>query len=125
MPELDQAARNRRFVMSAAPTELIVARCGLVCSNCGAFRRDRCGGCHSDKPMFSRCPVKACAVEKGCSTCAACESFPDLRACGKLNNFIARIFGFIFRSDRIGSLYRIREIGLDAFKAERHANRRK
>jgi hypothetical protein len=111
--------------VSATVSETIVARCGLVCSNCGAFRRGRCGGCHSDKPMFARCPVKACAIEKGCATCADCETFPNLRACGKLNNCIARIFGFIFRSDRIGGLYRIREIGLDAFKTERQANCRK
>jgi len=42
-----------------------------------------------------------------------------------LNNFISRIFGLIFRSDRIGGLYRIREIGLDAFKSERRACGRK
>lgn len=111
--------------MPAPASELIVARCGLVCSNCGAFTRGRCGGCHSDKPMFSRCPVKACAIEKNCTTCADCIDFPDLRACRKLNSFIARIFGFIFRSDRIGGLYRIREIGLDAFKTERQADGRK
>ena len=111
--------------MSTAVTEVIVARCGLVCSNCGAFRCGKCGGCHCDKPMFARCPVKACAIEKGCTTCAACESYPDLKACRKLNSFIARIFGFIFRSDRIGSLYHIREIGLEAFKTERRASGKK
>ena len=111
--------------MSAAISETTVARCGLVCSTCGAFRRGRCGGCHSDKPMFVCCPVKACAVEKGCATCADCTDFTDLKACRKLNNFISRIFGLIFRSDRIGGLYRIREIGLDAFKSERQASNRK
>jgi hypothetical protein len=111
--------------MPATTPELIVARCGLVCSNCPPYRKGKCGGCHSDKPMFSRCPVKACAIEKGCTTCADCATYPELKACGKLNSFIARAFGFIFRSDRIGSLKHIREIGLDAFKAERHISGKK
>ncbi len=105
--------------MSTVAPETIVARCGLVCSNCGAFRHGRCGGCHSEKPMFGCCPVRACALEKTCATCADCADFADLKSCRKLNSFIARVFGLIFRSNRIGSLYRIREIGLDAFKSER------
>jgi len=111
--------------MSAIAPDMIVARCGLVCSNCGALRAGRCGGCHSEKPMFSRCPVKACAVEKGYATCADCTDFADLKQCRKLNNWIARIFGLIFRSNRIGGLYRIRDVGLDAFKAERQTSGRK
>jgi hypothetical protein len=111
--------------VSTPAVETIVARCGLVCSNCGAFTRGKCRGCHSDKPMFSCCPVRACAVDKGCATCADCTDFTDLKTCRKLHSFISRIFGLIFRSDRIGGLYRIREIGLEAFKAERRNNRQK
>ncbi len=111
--------------MSSVAPETIVARCGLVCSNCGAYQRGKCGGCHSDKPMFSHCPVKACTIEKACTTCADCADFPDLKACGKLNSLIARLFGLIFRTNRIGNLYRIREIGMDAFKAERQASGRR
>jgi hypothetical protein len=111
--------------MSAIAPETIVARCGLACSNCGAYRHGKCAGCHSEKPMFSRCPVKACAIEKACTTCADCTAFPDLRACPKLNSFLSRLFGLIFRSDRIGNLYRIRQIGLEAFKTERQAAGRK
>jgi hypothetical protein len=56
-------------------------------------------------------------MEKNYSTCADCEEFEDLKQCKKLNNLISRIIGFIFRSDRIANLYRIRENGLDAFKS--------
>ena len=34
-------------------------------------------------------------------------------------NVISRFFGFIFHTDRIGNLNRIRDIGLDKFKEEK------
>jgi hypothetical protein len=111
--------------MAGTPSEMIVGYCGLVCSHCGAFRRGRCEGCHSERPMFRGCPVKPCAAGRGYSTCAGCTEFADLRQCHKLHNLISRIVGLIFRSDRIGNLCRIREIGLEAFKAERVADGRK
>jgi len=100
------------------PTEVVLAYCGLVCSGCGAYRKGRCKGCHSDKPMNAGCKVKPCAMEKNCTTCADCGDFTDLKECRKLNNFISKIFGLIFRSDRIGNLCRIREIGIEKFKEE-------
>lgn len=68
--------------------------------------------------MFRNCPVKACTVSRRYDTCADCPDFADLRQCGKLHNFISRLFALIFRSDRIGNLCRIREIGEGAFKTE-------
>ena len=103
--------------MSETPTP-IVAHCGLVCSQCGSLRKGKCQGCHSEKPMFGRCPVRRCTRERGCATCADCAEFADLHQCRKLNNWIAKIFGLIFRSDRIGNLERIRAQGLDRFRAE-------
>ena len=103
----------------------VIGACGLVCSNCGALRHGRCGGCHSEKPMFSCCPVKACTIEKGYATCADCTAFPDLKQCRKLNSFVPRLFSLIFRTDRKANLYRIRDVGLDVFRAERRASGRK
>lgn len=103
------------------PPEAIVANCGLVCTECGAYAKGRCEGCFSDKPMFRGCPVRACTRERDHSTCAECEEFEDLRECRKLNSFVSRIFGFLFRSNRIGNLERIREAGLDTFQSERDA----
>lgn len=111
--------------MATQPGEIIVARCGLVCSHCGAHRRGKCRGCHSDRPMFANCPVKACATFHECTTCADCTRYSDLRLCTKLNNFISKIFGFLFRTDRIGNLEQIRQIGLEAFKTQRAASGRK
>lgn len=103
----------------------IVACCGLVCSNCGALRKGKCQGCHGDKPMFRNCPVKACVKSHDYGTCANCGEFKDLHDCGKLDNFISRLFGWLFGSNRIGNLCRIREVGLEAFKAERITSKEK
>ena len=75
-------------------------------------------GCNSEKPMFKGCPVKKCTIENKLATCAECAEYSDLRKCPKLNNFISKIVGVITKSDRIGKLNRIREIGLDKFKTE-------
>ena len=105
--------------MSENPKEFILAYCGLVCSECGAYTKGRCKGCHSDKPMNRGCKVKPCAQERNFSSCAECKDFPDLADCKKLNNWISKIFAFIFRSDRLGNLNQIREIGLDKFKEQK------
>jgi hypothetical protein len=94
-----------------------LAYCGLVCSNCGAMRHGNCQGCHSPKPMHSRCLVKKCAMAKDISCCAECKEFPELRDCRKLNNFVSKIFGVIFRSNRIGNLETIRDVGTTVFLA--------
>lgn len=111
--------------MAAEPSAVIVGCCGLVCSNCGAYTRGRCQGCHSDKPMFARCPVKACVKFRQYSTCADCSVYHDLKQCGKLHNFISRIIGFLFRSNRIGNLQLIRRIGLEMFKVHKAADKKK
>ncbi len=59
--------------------------------------------------MYKNCPVKKCNIEKGYFTCAECAEYEDLRKCKKLNNWISKIFGFIFRTDKLGNLERIRE----------------
>lgn len=97
--------------MSEDSREVVLACCGLVCSDCGAFTKGKCQGCHSEKPMNLHCKVKPCVKERNFCSCAECGDFENLRECKKLNNFISKIFGFVFRSDRIGNLERIRESG--------------
>ena len=99
--------------------EVIVAYCGLVCTNCGAFKKGKCLGCHNDKPMNRNCKMKSCAMNKGYVTCADCTDFSDLKECGKLYNLISRFFGFIFHTDRIENLKQIRKVGLEKYKIER------
>ena len=105
--------------MSGESRGFVLGCCGLVCSECGAYLKDKCGGCHSDKPMGYKCKVKPCVQEKNGVSCAGCGDFENLSECKKLNNWIAKIFEFIFRKNRIGNLCRIREIGIDGFAEEK------
>jgi hypothetical protein len=89
----------------------LVAYCGLYCGACGAYRRGRCPGCHENQKA-TWCKVRTCCMENGHSSCADCKSPADPRDCKKYNNFIARLFGLIFRSDRRACILQIREKGL-------------
>ena len=107
--------------MSEEKQELILSYCGLACSQCGMFLKKKCQGCHSEKPIFKTCKIKPCAQTKEYSTCAECKDFENLKECKKLNNLISKVFGIIFRTDRIGNLNRIREVGTDKYKEEKFA----
>ena len=96
--------------------EIIVAYCGLICSECGAFKKGRCKGCFGEKPMNKNCKIKRCNVEKKYSTCADCTEFANIKDCKKLNNFISKIFHFLFKSNRLENLEKIRKDGLEKFK---------
>ena len=108
--------------MSNNRQEVIIAYCGLACSNCGMYIRKKCLDCHSNKPMNQNCKIKKCAISKKFTTCAECKDFQDLRDCKKLYNFVSRFFGFIFHTNCIGNLNRIREIGLNKFKEEKRVD---
>ncbi|NOZ87518.1 MAG: DUF3795 domain-containing protein [Deltaproteobacteria bacterium] len=99
--------------------QAIVAYCGLVCTNCGMLRKGKCKGCHSERPMNRNCKMKACAMERGYTTCADCTDFQDFRECKKLYNMVSRFFGFIFRTDRIANLEMIRQKGMNRFVKEK------
>ena len=58
------------------------------------------------------------------ATCAECGTYTDPRECKKYHNIIARIFGFVFRSDRAKCIDRIREVGLDQFASEMAGKKR-
>jgi len=99
--------------------EIIIGYCGLVCNTCWAYKKKKCKGCYSDNPMYKNCPVKPCCIEKSYTTCAECTEYEDLRKCKKLNNYIAKIVGFIFRMNKIKNLEEIRRIGLEKFKKDK------
>lgn len=109
---------HRAPKMSQDTQDFILAYCGLVCSECGMFLRAKCQGCHSDKPMYRNCKVKQCAEAREYTTCADCEDFQNLKECRKLYNLLSWFFGFIFRTNRIANLNKIREIGLEEFRRE-------
>lgn len=54
-------------------------------------------------------------MEHNRATCADCTDFDNLKECKKLNNFMAKMFGLVFNSDRVASLTFIKDQGTDAF----------
>jgi len=91
--------------------ETLVARCGLYCGACGAYRRGRCPGCAGNEKA-TWCQVRSCCHAAGFQSCAECTTHPDPSDCRKYNNIIARVFGWIFRSNRRACILQIRQQGL-------------
>ena len=96
----------------------LVAYCGLVCGNCGAYRRKRCKGCKMGGG-FHACPVRRCCQEKSLAVCAGCHEHSRYEDCKRLNNFISKIFSLIFRTNRPGNLREIDQVGLENFANQR------
>jgi hypothetical protein len=106
----------------------LVARCGLYCGACGAYRRGRCAGC-AEAPMFASCPVRKCCIDNTYASCADCRIVSEPRDCKKFNNFISKLFALIFRSNRCACIAQIREKGLQGHAeimaaSQRHSIRR-
>lgn len=106
----------------------LVAYCGLYCGACKSYLKDKCPGCHENQKA-SWCKVRICCIENRYATCADCSQFTGPLDCGKYNNFISKIFGMIFRSDRAVCIRQIREIGLKGHadnmaQQKRHSIRR-
>jgi hypothetical protein len=89
----------------------LVAYCGLYCGACGAYRRDRCPGCHGNEKA-TWCKVRSCCQGQQFASCADCQQFPDPKECRKFNNLISRLCGLVFRSDRAACIRQIRDMGL-------------
>ena len=53
-------------------------------------------------------------MSNGYTTCADCAEFADPTDCKKFNNFMAKVFALIFRSDRAACIGQIRRIGVQA-----------
>ena len=92
-----------------------IAACGLYCGACRKYRTDKCPGCHKNEKA-SWCKVRQCCMEQGFRTCAECNK--DVRTCHHYNNFISKVFAFIFRSDRPACIRYIREHGEQAYAEE-------
>ena len=105
-----------------ASTEL-VAHCGLYCGACRSYRKGRCKGCH-ENAKAGWCKVRACCLERDYASCADCAEFADPNDCKLFNNFIARVFGFIFRSDRAACIRQIAKIGLEGHARDMAKNGR-
>ena len=103
--------------------ENLIAACGLYCGACRRYLRGGCPGCRDNKKA-SWCKVRSCCRDHGYRSCADCTEFADVMACKKYNNWIARVFGFVFRSNRAACIGLIRQQGYPAFAADMAANQR-
>jgi hypothetical protein len=94
-----------------------VAFCGLYCGACGKYLKDKCPGC-SKNEKAGWCKIRICCIENHYATCAECKEFSDVKQCKKFNNFISKIFGLIFNSDRAACISRIKEAGREIYARE-------
>ncbi len=99
-----------------------IAYCGLYCGACKAYLKGKCPGCMENKKA-SWCKVRACCMEHNYATCADCKIVDSIADCKKLNNFIAKLFGLLFRSDRQACIRLIAEKGLENYAAYMAENR--
>jgi hypothetical protein len=100
----------------------LVAKCGLYCGSCGKYKQAKCSGCLENKKA-SWCKARTCCLEKNIASCADCNEFSDVMECRKYNNFMAKLFGFIFNSDRAACINQIKEKGYEQFAGEMVQNR--
>lgn len=90
----------------------LVAYCGLYCGACKRYLNDKCPGCR-ENTKATWCKLRTCCIDNHFGSCADCAEFADPNDCAKFNNFISKIFAFIFRSNRKACIEQIRVKGLD------------
>ena len=95
----------------------LVAYCGLYCGACKRYLKEKCPGCHKNEKA-SWCKIRACCVEHNYESCADCTEFTSPNDCKKFNNLMAKMFGFIFNSNRVACIEQISEMGI-----EKHAEK--
>jgi len=71
----------------------------------------KCAGCLENGGP-PNCGIRECCREKGYRTCAECDM---LDGCKLLNAFVHKIARIVFKSDKLGNLARIRDLGVEAF----------
>jgi hypothetical protein len=101
----------------------LVAYCGLYCGACRAYLKGRCPGCHENQKA-TWCKVRSCCIDGQLASCADCQQFPNPSDCRLFNNFIAKLFALVFRSDRAACIRQIREIGLEKHAEDMAKQRR-
>ncbi|MBN1654046.1 MAG: DUF3795 domain-containing protein [Deltaproteobacteria bacterium] len=110
--------------ISSPPENAHIAPCGLFCTNCGKFKKGKCLGCQIEAG-FERCAIRLCCISKEIATCAECDAFRaprDFRECKKIDNWVAKIFALIFKSDRPGALALLRDQGIEAYLTKKRAS---
>ena len=92
----------------------LVSYCGLYCGSCGKYLKDKCPGC-AENQKATWCKIRKCCIEKDIKSCAQCDEFSDVKDCKMFDNFVARMFEFVFKSDRKAGIKMIKELGYEDF----------
>jgi|APDOM4702015248_1054824.scaffolds.fasta_scaffold448981_1 hypothetical protein len=99
-----------------------VARCGLYCAACKRHTSGKCPGC-AENHKATWCKVRACCSSNGIASCADCKDVGHT-TCKLFNSFVAKMFGFVFNSDRGRCIERIKEVGYLKYAAEMAENKK-
>lgn len=78
------------------------------------YLNEKCPGC-KENTKASWCKVRTCCLENKYQTCADCQKIAEIKDCKKHNNFISKIFSFIFKSDRRAGIQMIKSKGCHEF----------
>ncbi len=95
----------------------LVAYCGLYCGACKKYLADKCPGCRENEKA-AWCGVRACGIKNNFTTCADCSLLDNFSDCKEYNSFMAKVFGFIFRSDRAACIRLIQDVGVEQYAAQ-------
>ena len=100
----------------------LVARCGLFCGACKRYLKGGCPGC-TENMKATWCKIRTCCLEHEYASCADCKDYDDPNDCRKFNTFLARVFGFVLRSNRQACIMQIKKDGIDTYVQTMAANR--
>jgi hypothetical protein len=92
----------------------LIAACGLYCGSCGKYKLEKCPGCALYEKA-SWCKIRTCCQEKKINNCSECTEVENVIDCSVYNNFMGKVFGFIFRSDRSKCIAHLKEKGANEF----------
>ncbi len=92
----------------------LVAKCGLYCGACGKYLAGKCPGCEKNDAA-TWCKVRACCNRHFFRTCAECGAHEDVNDCGWFSNWLTRLIGFVFNSDRSRCIQMIRDSDLKSY----------
>ena len=82
------------------------------------IKRPNAPGCLANEKAVW-CKVRSCNMGKFITSCAECDEFAEVNDCKKFNNFISKIFGVVFNSDRRKGIEYIKSNGREAFAANK------
>lgn len=95
----------------------LIAFCGLYCGACGRYLQGKCQDCQKNEKV-GWCKIRTCCLDNRYRSCADCMDVEDVQDCRFFNNFLAKMFSLIFRSNRPACIDYIKGKGYESFAEE-------